>query len=95
MKDMITPDVVYYTVLIDGYCKMNNLNAAFVLFEEMVDQGIEADAVTYTALLSGCCRNGDKEKAQTLCSEMTSKGILPPENFSYLLQHDTLATKKI
>ncbi|KAA0052289.1 pentatricopeptide repeat-containing protein [Cucumis melo var. makuwa] len=95
IEDTITPDVVYYTVLIDGYCKMNNLNAAFVLFEEMVDQGIEADAVTYTALLSGCCRNGDKEKAQTLCSEMTSKGILPPENFSYLLQHDTLATKKI
>ncbi|KAE8653034.1 pentatricopeptide repeat-containing protein At2g26790, mitochondrial [Cucumis sativus] len=96
MKDMkITPDVVYYTVLIDGYCKMNNLNDAFVLFEEMVDQGIEADAVTYTALLSSCCRNGYKEKAQTLCYEMTSKGILPPNNFSYLLQHDTLETKKI
>lgn len=96
MKDMkITPDVVYYTVLIDGYCKINKLNDAVALFEEMVDQGIEPDTVTYTALLSGCCRSGNMEKAQTLYYDMVSKGILPPKQFSFLLHHDTLKTKKM
>ncbi|XVF61837.1 hypothetical protein PTKIN_Ptkin08bG0165700 [Pterospermum kingtungense] len=83
----VEPDVVCYTVLIDQYCRTNNLQDAIRIFDEMIDTGLEPDNVTYTALISGYCRRGYVEKAVTLVDEMSSRGIQPDSHTISTLEH--------
>lgn len=64
MREMeLTPDVKCYTALLDNRCKLNNIQDAIFLLDEMIDRGMEPDTVTYTALLSGYFRCGDIDGA--------------------------------
>ncbi|KAL3596650.1 hypothetical protein D5086_008287 [Populus alba] len=55
----IRPDVICYTALIDGHCKVDRLEDAIGLYDEMMYRGVEPDIATCTALLSGCRNRGD------------------------------------
>ncbi|KAF4403847.1 hypothetical protein G4B88_014303 [Cannabis sativa] len=69
MQEMeIRPDVILYTVLINGYSKIGKFQDAAVLFREMIESGLEPDAVAY---------RGDVDGAVTLINEMFSKGLEP------------------
>nr|ABN08263.1 Pentatricopeptide repeat [Medicago truncatula] len=46
-----TLGVVTYTVMIKGYCRMNCLQEAYDLFQDMKRRGIQPNVVTYTVLL--------------------------------------------
>ncbi|KAI8560111.1 hypothetical protein RHMOL_Rhmol04G0230300 [Rhododendron molle] len=68
------PNVISYTVLIDCHYKSED---AAILFDEMIDRGLESDNVMYTALLRGYCCRGYVYKAVTLLNDMISRGIQP------------------
>ncbi|QHN84262.1 hypothetical protein HN51_038827 [Arachis hypogaea] len=53
IKKGFTPDLITYTIMINTYCRMNNLQKAHELFEDMKREGIKPDFVTYTVLLDG------------------------------------------
>lgn len=56
---------------IDKLIKLDHLNSAIKLFDEMPRH----DAVTYNLLISGCLRNGYPESAFGLYNQMVSRGI--------------------
>ncbi|OMO83596.1 hypothetical protein COLO4_22429 [Corchorus olitorius] len=96
MKHMgVKPDVVCYTVLIDQYCKTNNLQDAIRIFDEMIDSGLQPDNMTYTALISGYCKRGCVEKAVTLVNEMSSRGIEPDTCTMLTLNRGILKAKRV
>ncbi|CAN8246976.1 unnamed protein product [Cochlearia groenlandica] len=90
----IVPDVVSYTVLIDRQCKIQNLENATKLLDQMIASGLKPDTVTYTALLSGYCRKGYIDKAKTLVTELSRKDISPTEHLVAAVKRVTLKTKR-
>ncbi|MCI93903.1 pentatricopeptide repeat-containing protein, partial [Trifolium medium] len=49
----LVPDVVTYTALIDGHCRVGNNKKAFELHKEMLDAGLTPNALTVTCLIDG------------------------------------------
>lgn len=88
MKAMeVQPDTVCYTVLINWHCKMDYLEDARKLIDEMFGNGLALDAFAYNALLSGYCNRGDIETAKNLVEEMQSRKIqLTKLTFSILAE---------
>ena len=43
-------DVIAYTVLMNGYCKVGRLQEACDLFVQMINSGIKPDVVAYSAI---------------------------------------------
>ncbi|CAI9091065.1 OLC1v1025986C1 [Oldenlandia corymbosa var. corymbosa] len=72
----MSPDVVIYTIMLDGYCKQYQLDEACVLFEDMKRRGITPDVVTYAVLFKGCSRCDSRKDfhSRILWAEMKVKG---------------------
>ncbi|XP_019424577.1 PREDICTED: pentatricopeptide repeat-containing protein At1g62914, mitochondrial-like isoform X2 [Lupinus angustifolius] len=73
---------VAYTVLLDGYFKINDLDGAQFLWSEMKERGIYPDVVAFTALIDGLSKAGMVEEAYEVFLEMTALGFIP-NNFAY------------
>ncbi|KAF2290652.1 hypothetical protein GH714_014883 [Hevea brasiliensis] len=96
----IKPDLVTYTVLLDGHQKAHirkadNLLDAVCLFDEMIVRGLKPDTVTYTVLLSGFCNRGDVDRAVDLLDQMSLKGIMPDDRTMSVLQCCILKARKV
>ncbi|KEH21630.1 PPR containing plant-like protein [Medicago truncatula] len=79
MEEMkVSPNVVTYTVLIDGHIKIYNFEKAMRFFNETIDQGLKPDRVTYTALIWGLLNGRQKELAIIYYYEMSTKGMAKP-----------------
>ncbi|KAJ3691369.1 hypothetical protein LUZ61_020533 [Rhynchospora tenuis] len=77
-KDGVKLDLVGYTTLIDGECKLGNMNAAQKLFEAMVEiDGLKPNVQVYTVLIGGYCNQGRIEKAWELFQKMVDSDIKP------------------
>ncbi|MED6154658.1 hypothetical protein PIB30_114704 [Stylosanthes scabra] len=50
---------VSYTLILDAYLKMNELDEALFLWTEMKERGIYPDAVAFTALIDGFSKADD------------------------------------
>lgn len=89
----IKPDVVAYTVLLDGHLK-ETLQQGWqgiakerrtfflrtkhkVLLNSMKDMEIEPDVTCYTVLIDGRCKAEYLEEARGLFDEMLAKGLIP------------------
>jgi pentatricopeptide repeat protein len=68
------PDVVTYTALIDGHCKVGNNKEAFELHKEMLDSGLTPNALTVTCLIDGLLKDGRTYRAIKLFLEKTGVG---------------------
>ncbi|KAG8042824.1 hypothetical protein GUJ93_ZPchr0674g29024 [Zizania palustris] len=49
----LSVDVIVYTILMNGYCKVGRLQEACDLFVQMINLGIKPDVIAYTVLLDG------------------------------------------
>ncbi|KAI3728507.1 hypothetical protein L6452_17144 [Arctium lappa] len=87
------PDQICYTVLIDYFCKSNNLEAAIWLFKKMIDRGLQPDTIAYTSLIRGYCYEGFVEKAKTLHHKMVAEGVQPDSHTMRVLE--TVKGKKM
>nr|GEV91871.1 tetratricopeptide-like helical domain-containing protein [Tanacetum cinerariifolium] len=77
------PDVVMYSTMIKGLCKIGNNVIAIQLLRlmderEMVfEQGISPNVITYSGLIDGLCNLGRWEEASKMLQEMLDVGISP------------------
>ncbi|XP_038899857.1 pentatricopeptide repeat-containing protein At3g22470, mitochondrial-like [Benincasa hispida] len=71
------PDVISYSIIIDGLCKDRQEDKARELFEEMKAQGMVPDVISYNSLIHGFCRSGKWEEAKFLFNEMVDQGVRP------------------
>ncbi|KAJ8423793.1 hypothetical protein Cgig2_024302 [Carnegiea gigantea] len=89
------PDVVCYPVLIEKSGKLNGVQDAIKLFNEVMDSGMQPDTVMYTVLLSGYFRVGDVDGALTLLDTMSSQGLQPDQVTLSVLERGILKSGKI
>ncbi|URD84293.1 PPR repeat [Musa troglodytarum] len=73
----LVPDLFTCSMIIDGYCKVKEIDKAKSFLKEMRTWGLEANVVVYNSLVSGFCKNGNITGASNLVDEMKSNGILP------------------
>lgn len=60
----LEPDVVTYSMVIDGLCKQHELAKAFALCKQMHSSGVIPDIVTYSSLMNGLCKKGSLDQAE-------------------------------
>lgn len=69
-------DEVTYNVAIDALCKLGNLDAAKILFDEMKNKKLIPDIVHYTTLINGHCLKGrNMLDAEHLFEEVKTSGL--------------------
>ncbi|XP_020572745.1 pentatricopeptide repeat-containing protein At5g18950 [Phalaenopsis equestris] len=68
-------DVVMYTSMIHGLCKICRMGEALLLWSEMIAKGIQPNNYTYNAVINGYCKAGNMDHARKLYAEMLSTGF--------------------
>lgn len=79
------PDMVAYSVMVEGFCRAHRFDDALKLFRKIQASGrIEPGVFTYTVLIRGLCSEGGDgaglEMAVALCEELV--GLGHPPNFA-------------
>uniref|UniRef100_A0A6N2L332 Pentatricopeptide repeat-containing protein n=1 Tax=Salix viminalis TaxID=40686 RepID=A0A6N2L332_SALVM len=62
----LSPDILAYSTLLDGFCKQGNLDEMLVLFQEMQRRLVKPDLVVYTILINGMCKSRKVKDAKEL-----------------------------
>lgn len=57
--NVVRPDLITFSTLIKGHCRVKNIEQALILHEQMLQQGIKADEVLYNSLLDGCLKSDE------------------------------------
>lgn len=71
-------DVVMYTTMIKGFCKLGNNEMAISLLKNMDEMGWQPDVVAYNTVIDGLCKDEAVDKALKLLRVMIlDKGIRP------------------
>ncbi|KAI3719781.1 hypothetical protein L6452_20686 [Arctium lappa] len=71
------PDLVTYSILLDGLFKNKYHKKAMRLFREMEDAKLDLDVVVYGILIDGLCKARKLESAKDVFHCLLSKGIKP------------------
>ncbi|KAJ0616032.1 putative tetratricopeptide-like helical domain superfamily [Helianthus annuus] len=77
LKCCVTPSVVTYTTLIDGFCQTGDINRSLEVFELMKRCNCAPNVYTYTVLVNGYCQTGTLEEAVKLLNTMYDSGVSP------------------
>nr|VDD58079.1 unnamed protein product [Brassica oleracea] len=77
LKERFTPNLMTYTVLLNGWCRVKNLMEAARIWNGMVDQGLKPDVVAHNVMLEGLLRSRKKSDAIKLFHVMKAKGPCP------------------
>nr|CAD1826118.1 unnamed protein product [Ananas comosus var. bracteatus] len=77
MDGTCMPNVVTYTSVISGYCKMGRMEEAFRVFNDMIGLGIKPSRVTYNVLIDGYGKAGDMPSAASVYERMALCGCPP------------------
>ncbi|XP_010413276.1 PREDICTED: pentatricopeptide repeat-containing protein At3g62470, mitochondrial [Camelina sativa] len=77
LKERFTPNMMTYTVLLNGWCRVRNLMEAARIWNDMIDQGLKPDIVAHNVMLEGLLRSRKKSDAIKLFHVMKSKGPSP------------------
>jgi pentatricopeptide repeat protein len=64
-------------VVIDGYCKMSDMEKAIEVCSQMTERKIEPNVITFSTLIDGFCKKGNMKAAMGLYTEMVIKGLTP------------------
>ncbi|KAK1272591.1 Pentatricopeptide repeat-containing protein [Acorus gramineus] len=77
LKSNCRPNRSTYNILINGLCKLRNVEDALTMFEEMLKMRICPDKVTYTIVVAGLCRAHRIDDANSLVLRMQLNGCEP------------------
>ena len=69
-RRIVVPDVVTYSTLVEGFCKLGKIHDAQKLFSKMQACGQFPDVQTYSVLLDGLCKSQQLSKAMKLLREL-------------------------
>ncbi|KAF5180933.1 Pentatricopeptide repeat-containing protein [Thalictrum thalictroides] len=73
----LIPTVITYNILIDGLCRLGDLEAAQKIKEEMTMCKVLPNIFTCTILVNGFCKMGNLKVAKLFFEEMFNKGLQP------------------
>lgn len=77
LEHSFTPSLCTYTVLLHGWCRVNNLMEAGRTWNGMIDNGFKPDIVAHNIMLEGLLRNKKSSHAMELFGVMKSRGPYP------------------
>ncbi|XP_073139576.1 uncharacterized protein [Henckelia pumila] len=77
LEHRFTPNLCTYTVLLHGWCRVNNLMEAGRTWNGMIDNGFKPDIVAHNIMLEGLLRNKKRSHAMELFGVMKSRGPYP------------------
>ncbi|KAA8528371.1 hypothetical protein F0562_035726 [Nyssa sinensis] len=70
------PDVLTYTIMINGYCNQENVSKALRLFEEMLKSDIRVNGTLYVIIFQGLCSCRKLKEALKNLNDMIENGHL-------------------
>ncbi|XP_057250348.1 pentatricopeptide repeat-containing protein At1g09820-like [Beta vulgaris subsp. vulgaris] len=82
IRRRVHPNLVTFNMVINGFCKVGQLQRASDLLEDIKLWGLSPSFVTYNTLIDGCCKGarvGKMDKVDALLKEMMSMNISPDE----------------
>ncbi|CAN6448779.1 unnamed protein product [Victoria cruziana] len=77
LKHRFRPDVVIYSALIHGWCRVHRIGEAERVFREMKEIGVQPNVYTYSCVIDGLCRSGRIDRGYDLFREMVEVGCAP------------------
>lgn len=77
LKDKFTPDLRTYSILLYGWCKVNNLIEAGRVWNEMIDNGFKPDVTAHNTMIEGLLKGKKRSDAVKLFEVMKAKGPSP------------------
>ncbi|PWA60027.1 tetratricopeptide-like helical domain-containing protein [Artemisia annua] len=84
IKDkMCEPNVVMYSTMIKGLCKIGNNVIAIQLLRLMVERGCKPNVVTYNTIIDSLCKDNMIDDAFKLFKEMVFKKGISPNVITY------------
>ncbi|OEL19921.1 Pentatricopeptide repeat-containing protein, partial [Dichanthelium oligosanthes] len=79
-------DDIAYSLIVDVYCRIGDLKAAFDQRDDMVRRGCRLNSFVYTCLIRVHCCQQSVDKAVQLLQEMLSMGLKPYDaTYSHLI----------
>merc|ERR1719464_200054 len=76
------PDVVTYSTIIKGYCKLGDLDKGLELFQQMrAEAHLVPDELMYNSILDGCTRQNRLDEAKRILQQML-KAKIKPSNYT-------------
>ena len=82
MTGSVLPDLITFSTLIKGYCRVKDIEKALELHNQMLERGIKADEVLYNSLLDGCLK-ANQDKMALKCYANMKKLRIKPSNVTY------------
>ena len=73
----LSPDIITYSALINGFCDLGQTEDAQRLVYEMKEHGCTLNVITYTILLNGACKARIPKKALEILDKMLEKQCAP------------------
>lgn len=83
-------DIILWSVIISGYGKHGDGEAALSLFNQMVQSGVEPNEVTFTSVLHACSHSGLVDEGLTLFQFMLKEHKVNPRPHHYTCIIDLL-----
>ncbi|KAK3194714.1 hypothetical protein Dsin_026024 [Dipteronia sinensis] len=77
MNKGLKGNAITYTILINAFCNVNNIQEAVDWFNAMCQSGCSADAIVYYALIAGLCQAGRMKDASFVASKLKEAGFYP------------------
>lgn len=77
MRNRFSPDIKTYTILLEGWGNMLNLEKMIEVYQEMMNDGFEPDIVSYGILIRGFVKCRKLDEAIRLFKEMVARNIKP------------------
>ncbi|CAG8498818.1 3651_t:CDS:1 [Ambispora gerdemannii] len=75
LKANIKPDVMSYSILIDGFARVPNIEKVNEYYERMINANISPNRITYLSLLNGYVNDAKVDEAYKIFQDMRAKGI--------------------
>ncbi|XP_031248665.1 pentatricopeptide repeat-containing protein At1g09820-like [Pistacia vera] len=80
----LVPNIVTYSILINGLCKTGQLEKANKLLSYMEEKGCAPNVVTFTMLIFGFLKNNEIPKVVDLLRKMAKRNVKPIEFIQFL-----------
>ncbi|PWA70080.1 pentatricopeptide repeat (PPR) superfamily protein [Artemisia annua] len=71
------PNVITYSILIDGYFRKGKSEEALGIFDQMVDLGFIPSDYTFNIVINGLCKVGQTSEASNMFKKVVEKGFNP------------------
>ncbi|XP_010251396.1 PREDICTED: putative pentatricopeptide repeat-containing protein At5g08310, mitochondrial [Nelumbo nucifera] len=79
IKKIVSPDCTSFSIVIDGFCNMGQLDSALRLFWDMIRMGWKGNVLLYNNLINELCNANRVDEGFELLKEMKKSGFKPTQ----------------